>query len=371
MPRIINGCSVGEADCIVGKPLPWMVSIHLNLDKKSFCGGSLIHPYWVLTAAHCVDGLQLTDPPLKAEEIEVVIGLHQQSHLEKEGEPRQIARIIQHPNWNQYHPSWPFDIALLQLAEPSKQAPLRIPLQVPQQLVPKQSVIALGWGLTDAADDNSGADVLQAVELPIVSNSTCQSAYLGQHEITSTMLCVGFAEGKQDSCTGDSGGPLILFEDGQWQQVGIISYGGKNNGPRCGGANAYGVATRVFEYLDFIEKQVPLPTAGAYDGVWTLPELPNQLVIIRNTTDTFALAFLDTADQRWHALLGLTGYLNTTVSSLSSSPYTMIAEFQPRITSVPPTNRATLEIITCQTAETDRNDCFLPARTSLLLKKLF
>jgi secreted trypsin-like serine protease len=69
----------------------------------------------------------------------------------------------------------------------------------------------------------------------------------------------------------DSGGPLIRFEDGQWQQVGIISYGGKQHGPRCGGPNAYGIATRVFEQLDFIKQQVPLPTVGAYDGVWISP----------------------------------------------------------------------------------------------------
>jgi len=186
------------------------------------------------------------------------------------------------------------------------------------------------------------------------------------------MLCVGFADGKKDSCVGDSGGPLILFEDGQWQQVGIISYGGKKNGPRCGGTNAYGITTRVFEYLDFIEKQVPLPIVGAYDGIWISPQLPNQFVIVRNTTDTFALAFLDTAEQRWQALLGLTGYLNTTVSSLSSLPYTMIAEFKPNITPLPPINQATLEITTCQTAEeTHHDNCFLPEGTLLSLKKLF
>lgn len=366
MPKIIGG-----QDTPAGK-WPWMVSIHLAADKSSFCGGSLIHPYWVLTAAHCVDGLQLTDPPLKAEEIFVVIGLHQQSHFEQEGEQRQITRIIQHPYWNRLHLSWPFDIALLQLAEPSKQVPVNIPLKVPHRLTPEQSVIALGWGLTDAADDNSVADVLQTVELPVISNTTCQSAYLGEREISATMLCVGFADGKKDSCVGDSGGPLILFEEGQWQQVGIISYGGKKNGPRCGGVNAYGITTRVFEHLDFIEKQVPLPTVGAYDGIWISPQLPNQFVIVRNTTDTFALAFLDTAEQRWQALLGLTGYFNTTVSSLSSLPYTMIAEFKPNITPLPPINQATVEIITCQTAEeTHPDNCFLPEGTLLSLKKLF
>lgn len=366
MPRIIGG-----QDTPAGK-WPWMVSIHLSVDKSNFCGGSLIHPYWVLTAAHCVEGLQLTAPPLKAEEIFVVIGLHQQSHLEQEGEQRQVTQIIQHPNWNRLHPSWPFDIALLQLAEPSGQSPVKIPLKVPHLLTPEQPVVALGWGLTDAADDNSVADVLQAVELPVISNTTCQSAYLGEREITSTMLCVGVADGKKDSCLGDSGGPLIRFEDGQWQQVGIISYGGKQHGPRCGGPNAYGIATRVFEQLDFIKSQVPLPTVGAYDGVWISPELPNQFVIVRNTLDTLALAFLDTAGQRWQALLGVMGYQNTTVSSWSSLPDTVIAEFRPNITPLPPLNQATLKVITCQTAEgIDHDNCFLPAGTFLSLKKLF
>ncbi len=366
IPRIIGG-----QDTLVGK-WPWMVSIHLSVDKSSFCGGSLIHPYWVLTAAHCVEGLQLTDPPLKAEEMFVVIGLHQQSHLEEEGEQRQITRVIQHPYWNRLHPSWPFDIALLQLAKPSRQSPVKIPLKIPHSLTPAQSVVALGWGLTDVNDDNSVADVLQSVELPVISNTTCQSAYLGEREITSTMLCVGFADGHKDTCLGDSGGPLILFEEGQWQQVGIISYGGKQHGPRCGGPNAYGVATRVFEQLDFIKQQVPLPISGAYDGVWISPELPNQFVIVRNTLDTFALAFLDNAGQRWQALLGLTDYPNTTVSSLSSLPDTVIAAFRSNITPLPPINQATLEIITCQAAEGIHHDnCFLSEGTFLSLKKLF
>jgi secreted trypsin-like serine protease len=74
--------------------------------------------------------------------------------------------------------------------------------------------------------------------------------------LTGNMICAGTASGERDACNGDSGGPLFSKgADGSLMQIGVVSWG---EGPAdanmaCGHANAYGVYTRVSNYLDWIK----------------------------------------------------------------------------------------------------------------------
>lgn len=87
------------------------------------------------------------------------------------------------------------------------------------------------------------------VEVPLVSNSECSTTYgkLGMI-ITDRQLCAGGAAGK-DSCTGDSGGPLMTFKSDEevWYAEGIVSYGAG-----CGRAGWPGVYTGLPFYYDWI-----------------------------------------------------------------------------------------------------------------------
>ena len=103
-------------------------------------------------------------------------------------------------------------------------------------------------------------DVVNEVIVPVVSNSTCrQRAWYGRR-IKTDMVCAGYEVGGRDSCTGDSGGPLLRqpgFKK-QWQVVGVTSWG-----ILCGLRRKPGVYTRVYPYLDWVNQRIK----GTYNSL--------------------------------------------------------------------------------------------------------
>lgn len=349
---------------------PWMVSLNHAENKQPFCGGALIHSTWVLTVANCIGSSQ--DLPLKATDIIVVVGLYQQSHLGDEGEQLTVKQIIQHPNWrNADTNSWA-DIALLELATPSKLPPIALATKDSPATLPSQEATVLGWGHTSLDANNKGSEVLQQLEIPIVSNDVCQTAYASETApILETMVCAGLPEGGKDACIGDSGGPLIVLENNVWKLFGIVSYGGKAGGPLCAGPNAYGVYTRIPSFLDFINAHVPTTTSATavnYDGVWQSTALPNTFFILRSVEKTLAIVLLSDNGQSWHALVGNVQQPMTTVTGYISSAE-IVATFQPDTESVTVAN---FTVNTCRPKPDQVNvHCPLPASTTVQLKKMF
>ncbi|OFZ18548.1 MAG: hypothetical protein A2X94_17680 [Bdellovibrionales bacterium GWB1_55_8] len=224
---------VGGEPALEGE-FPYIVSLQEYSDH--FCGGTLIRPDWVLTAAHCAEDLSETEAVLGS----VWIG------DPSEGERHQITQVLVHPKFKPGD-SYDYDFALLKLDHPSRFKSLTPNLdsgigpQTPQMLA-----MVAGWGAT--RENGIISLNLQKVAVPLVARERCDQAYPGK--ITDRMICAGYESGGKDACRKDSGGPLILrFGSGEPVLAGVVSFG-----IGCARPGLFGVYGRVSSVADWIQK---------------------------------------------------------------------------------------------------------------------
>ncbi len=255
--RIVGGVKTAQGFA------PWFAglldSTVVDNWNAQFCGGALIHPEWVVTAAHCV--FDSADNLFKAKALNVLVGTHS---LFEGGERIAVNQIIVHPRFD--NKSLKNDIALLHLVKSmGGQSFISLPgksFDIPVVADNAKSTV-IGWGSTSISSKNPQfPSELEQVDLPIISESECQS--LMGNDIFSTSLCAGFLDGGKDSCQGDSGGPLITSLSGENQLIGIVSWGAG-----CAQPFSPGVYTRVSKYEEFITRhlcantQLPIPQITA------------------------------------------------------------------------------------------------------------
>lgn len=247
---------------------PWMTQVVVNNPQKSgflLCGASQLSPDWVITAAHCMK--DETGEPAISADVSVFIG-DQERNSPGQGLPvRQI--LIHRDNRNL---GLDRDLALLRIDTRSN---IRWPsiisedgfedLEGRSTAELDESVTALGWGDTG---NGSLSNVLQEVQLDYIPQQRCRE--LSSLTITNFAVCAAELNPvngvQQDSCFGDSGGPLFLDRDPQPWLVGLTSFGLRNCA--TGAPSGYTHLSAETAELEFLTDSAGIPLVDL------LPEWP-------------------------------------------------------------------------------------------------
>lgn len=263
-PMVIGGTETSISTA------PWMAQLWYNDGTGGFfCGGVVIAPTKIVTAAHCVKGYDWA-------QYGVVRTGADSTQTIGNGTDSWPYRQWTHPLYQDNDGAADNDVAVLTLARPVTVKPLPVMAKSDTALYAAGTQAKVyGWGRTSSTESGI-SETLRTATLPIVSDTACASSY-GSWFKAGHMVCAGkTAETDAEttaSCNGDSGGPLVAGG----KLVGIVSWGIEN----CVGEGAYSVFTKVSNY-------VPAINARAYDTNLNYDHRADLLARKASSSDVYA-----------------------------------------------------------------------------------
>ncbi|MEU3722270.1 serine protease [Streptomyces sp. NPDC031705] len=253
------------ADSVVigGKPVkvadsPWVVAL-ASRDRfggtrdGQFCGGVVVGPSTVVTAAHCLGRQVLGGPVESVPDFRVITG---RTEL-RAPDGREIAVRAARVN-PAYDPETNAgDLAVLELAE-TVPADHVLPMAAAGHTAYAAGTEAAVYGWGDTSGFGDYAYGLRAAQVTVLADDVCRRAYPGDADgqyRQESMVCAGDGTGGKDACQGDSGGPLVA----KGRLIGVVSWG-----RGCGRADSPGVYTRIAPLVGFVSGS---ETGGEPGGV--------------------------------------------------------------------------------------------------------
>lgn len=241
---------VGANQCLRGA-CPWQVLLELN--RRPHCGGVLIRPDSVLTAAHCVVDLSVQN-------LSVVAGLLDLESSSGSEQRVEVRSVVLAPEYSWV--SGQRDLALLRLDQVLVLGRDVVPVCLPDMDLTNRELVHVryhtvsGWGQRTIGGNQNhnsqnapGGTHLRRMEVPIIQASVC--AEKSRLNLTDHVICAGYLSGRQDSCRGDDGSPLVTEFGSTHFLLGVAGWG-----RGCAEPGFYGIYTNVAHFTQWIHKSL-------------------------------------------------------------------------------------------------------------------